>query len=126
MKLQKILLLLAVVTSITLFSFNTLSKKSEKVTSDKTLEEKKEIIKKFYTDLIENEIDKQFENKKYDEISEKEIIESFLLRLPEYGCVYKSSNCTGKALCGASRLYASTFGYNSFSGENGGGCEEVK
>ncbi|GEM_PF-4873039 len=93
--------------------------KIENNTLDLKLAKKKAILANYYSDLTKGAIDRWFsENSSLN-------IEGIISFIPEteYGCAYTESNCTGGQVCGVSRLYASTFGYASFSGENGGGCE---
>lgn len=123
------ILFIAIVTSLALLSFSTISIHKTKIiternTIDKNLEEKKAILAKYYSNLIKSEIDRRFSENKDGNINEKEMIAN-LVNLTEYGCAYSGSGCTGKAVCGVSMLWAETFGSASFAGEGGGNCEPV-
>jgi hypothetical protein len=123
------IIFIAIVTSLTLSSFsNNDNSKSDRVSEtnllEKSLEEKKEILANYYSNLIKAQIDKQFNEIKDGNINEKEMINSILVEV-EYGCAYSGAGCTGNAICGVSRLYAELAGSASFYGENGNGCEGV-
>jgi len=124
------ILLIAIITSLTLLSFNSIrmhktDKVTEKNTLDINLEEKKAILAEYYSDLIKNEIDKRFNESKDGSINEQEMINAVLAVLPEYGCAYSGTGCTGDPVCGVSMLWAETFGSGSWAGEGGNSCQDV-
>ena len=90
---------------------------------DNNLEAKKEVLKKYYSNLIKDEIDRRFYESKDGNINEEEMIAN-LVTLVEYGCAYSGSGCSGSVVCGVSMLWAETMGSGSWAG-SGGNCESV-
>jgi len=126
------ILLFAIVTSLTLLSFNSIrtyktDKVIEKNTLEMNLEAKKAILAEYYSDLIKNEIDRHFNKSKDGYINEKEM-NSALAALfdPEYGCAYSGGGCSGDAVCGVSKLWAETFGSGSWVGSSTGNCQDME